>query len=881
MRIFSRLSSAFRNLFQRRRVDRDLNDEIESFVDLRAAELARSGATAEEARRSARAEADGVERVKEEVRAGRAGAALENFARDLRYAMRTMRRTPVFTGAALLTLALGIGASTTVFSVVNAVLIRPLAYAEPDRLVTVLIQGRGPIAAPNYRDYQAQMTSFEAMGAAEWWSPNLTDTDRPEKVWALSLTPSMFPMLGVPPLYGRVFSDESEANADVVVVSYGFWQRRLAADPAAVGRTITLDGRKYTVIGVMPQGFRFAPFWATHTDVWGTLDLRTRLGRSMQTLRVFARLKRGASLQQARSEFAGVTARLEAQFPGTNRDVRITPLTEQVVGDVRPTLIVLFGAVGFVLLIACANVAHMMLARATAREREMAVRAALGAGRARLVRQLLAESTLLAACGGAAGLALAALGLRVLAAQAPTSIPRVDTVTLDGRVLLFAIAISLATSVVFGLVPALDRGRRDLSDALRDGARGAGEGARRSRLRGVLVASEFALALMLLVGAGLMVRTFRALSRIDAGFDPRGVASMVVSVAGSKEEAPERRAAFYGEIIEKLKALPGVEEASAINHLPIEGDLWGFPYTYEGQPPLQPGEETSGTYRAVFPGYFRTMQLALLRGRDFTASDRKGAPLVIIVNEELARRSWPNQNPLGRRVMIPNGRNSQDTLTVVGVAKNAVRLEWTAKPDAEFYLPVLQTGMLLESKSSWEAYLTFVARTSGSASVLASQMRGVVSSIDANVPVSDLVTMDDVVAHATSGARFNLLLLATFAGVALVLAAVGIYGVISYGVSRRAHELGIRMALGASRQELQRMVVGQGLVLAVAGAAVGVAGALALTRWMSALLYGVTATDPATFITVCAGLLAVAALASWLPARRASRSDPMVVLRSE
>jgi len=632
----------------------------------------------------------------------------------------------------------------------------------------------------------------------------------------------------------------------------------------------------------MPDDFHFAPFWATRAELWAPLPLGERVAdRRGQSLRVFARLRDGATLAQARAEVAAITARLEAAYPGTNRDVHVTPLTEMVVGDVRPTLLVLLGAVGFVLLIACANVAHMLLARATARHREIAVRSALGAGRARLLRQLLTESTLLALLGGAIGVAAAAAALKILIAQAPESIPRITGVSLDARVLAFALAVSLVTSLLFGLVPALSSGTGDLNDALRDGSRGASAGVHRTRLRSALVASEFALALMLLVGAGLMIRSFRALQQVDAGFDARGVATIIVSVKGTKEEDPARRTAFYRAVEERIAALPGVEAVSAINHLPIAGDMWGWGYRIEGRPEPKPGEGPSATYRVVLPGYFRTMRLPLLRGRDFSEEDRAGEPGAIIVNEELARRAWPGEDPLGKRLNTKPSAQAPQWLTVIGVAKNAVQLEWTAKPEPEFYLPYLQNEMLSTERGSWVAYLTFVARSGGDPAALTGAMRGAVAAVDPNVPVSEVQTMAAVVDRATARSRFDLLLLTTFAAVALVLAAVGIYSVISYGVTRRTHEIGIRMALGADRRGVTRMVVRQGLLVALAGGVAGLLGAFALTGWMGSLLYGVGATDPLTFGTVSGVLLIVAVLASWLPARRASRIDPMTALRSE
>ncbi len=829
-------------------------------------------------------EVGGAENVKEQVRDIRAGELMESILRDLRYALRSLRRTPGFTFAAIFTLALGIGASTAVFSVVNAVLLRPLAYNRPEQL-TVLFHGTENAVAPgNYVDWKAQNHVFSGMAAAEYWSPNLTDTDQPEKVWALHVTPSLFPMLGVAPLHGRMLAADAGAPGKdhEVVVSYGFWQRRLGGRADAVGHTLTLDGSKYTIVGVMPESFHFAPFWAIFTELWVPLDLTGKeTNRGWQSLRVFARLKNGVTLAQSQAEMATITARLEQQYPGTNRDVNVRSLNEVVVGNVRTTLMVLLGAVGFVLLIACANVAHMLLARATSRYREMAVRSALGAGRGRILRQLLTESTVLALGGGLAGIGVAAIGVRVLIAQSPERLPRVGTVNLDGRVLLFALAVSVATSVLFALVPAVQSGMRDLNDALRDGSRGSSEGVHRSQLRSALVASEFALALMLLVGAGLMIRSFRALQNVDSGWAPRGVATMVVSVAGSKEEEAGRRTAFYNDIILRVGALPGVRSVSAINHLPVAGDMWGLPYRAEGKPVPKPGENLHATYRVVMPDYFQTMSLPIVRGRDFTATDRLDAPNVIIVNEELARINWPGEDPLGKRITLVTEADTAAWLTVIGVVKNAVQLDWTAKPTSEMYLPYFQTKMFIESKSSWVAYLTFVARTDGDAAALTKQMRHAVSDIDANVPVSEVQTMDHVVARANAAARFNLLLLVTFAGVALALAAIGIYSVISYGVTRRTHEIGIRMALGAGQGELRGMIVRQGLTVALVGAGAGLLGALALTGAIGSMLYGVGATDPLTFGAVSAGLILVALGASYLPARRATRIDPLVALRNE
>jgi putative ABC transport system permease protein len=811
------------------------------------------------------------------------------FVQDLRYGARALARTPGFTAAAVLALALGIGASAAVFSVVNSVLLRPLPYMDAEQLVVILHRAKNPVAPANYLDWRRESRAFEDMGAAELWAPNLTGRAEPEKLWALRMTPSMFPVLGVPPLLGRAFlPSEGEPGSDhVIILSHRLWQRRFMGDASVIGRSVMLDGEPYTVVGVMPEDFRFAPFWATQTELWAPLALSQRAAnRGGSSLRVFARLAPGVPLGQAQAEMATIADRLDKEYPGTNRDVTVLSLTEKVVGDVRPALLVLLVAVGFVLLIACANVAHLLLARAAARQRELAVRTALGASRSRIIRQLLTESSLLALTGGALGIALATTAVRVLVALSPGSIPRVETIALDGRVLAATVILSLLTGVAFGLVPALHRERRDLADALRDSSRGSTGGVERTRLRDILVASEFALALVLLVGAGLMIRSFQALQSVDPGFDPRNVLTAVVTVTGTKEEDPRRRAAFFQELVGKVAALPGVESASAINHLPLAGDMWGWPFVVEGRPLPKPGEMTTAAYRVVLPGYFRTMRIPILRGRDVTDRDRLDAPGVVVVNEEMASRQWPGEDALGKRISLDTeGRGPW--LTVVGVAKNAVRGEWTAEPEEEVYLPYLQTRSYLEERSSWIAYLTLVLRTrcpkapACDAAELVPPLREAVRSLEPNAPLSEVQTMEQVVRSETARTRFNLALLATFAAVALILAALGIYGVMSYSVSRRTHEIGIRMALGARRGDVLRLVVLQGMVVALAGAVVGLLGALALTRFMTSLLYKVGSTDVATFVAVPVVLAGVALAASYLPARRATRIDPLLALRHE
>jgi predicted permease len=539
---------------------------------------------------------------------------METLLQNLRYTIRTLRKSPGFTAVAVVTLALGIGANTAIFSVVNSVLLRPLPYKDDGRLVVILNNGHNPVAPANFIDWRSQSQSFSQMGAAEYWTPNLTGTDNPEKLWALHVTPDIFPMLGVQPLLGRMFlPEEQEAGKEhEVMLSYSLWQSHFAGNPEIIGRSVALSGETYTIVGVMPRDFKFAPFWATKAELWAPLALGSRLtDRGGGSLRVFARLKPGVTLEQAQAEMAGITGRLEREFPGTNQDMQVVSLREKVVGNIRPALLVLLGAVGFVLLIACANVSHMLLARAAARREEIALRTALGAGRWDVFRQVLTESVTLAMLGGGAGLLLAVWGVRVLVALGPADIPRVETIGVDGHVLLFALGVSLFTGLAFGMAPAWRATTVNLSDALKEGKRGSSEGSRRHHLPGLLVGSEFALAVVLLAGAGLMVRSFLALQRVDPGFDPSGVLSMVVSVAGTEQAAAGHTGNFYQTVLEKVRAAPGVQSASGINHLPLAGDEWGFRFHIEGRPPERPGEESVATYRAVFPGYFRTMSIGL------------------------------------------------------------------------------------------------------------------------------------------------------------------------------------------------------------------------------------------------------------------------------
>ena len=809
---------------------------------------------------------------------------MNGLIQDVLYALRQLRKGPGFAAVAVITLALGIGANTAIFSVVNAVLLRPLPYKDDGRLVVVLHNGHNPVAPANFADWQSQNHSFESMGAAESWSPNLTSTDNPENLAGLRMTAEILPMLGVQPLLGRVFlPEEQQAGKDQeVVLSYSLWQNHFAGDANVLGRTVALNGNRYTIVGVMPKEFQFAPFWATEATIWAPLALGDRIdSRGGNSLRVFARLKPGVTLEQAQAEMAGIADRLDQQYPGTNRNVQVVSLREKVVGNIRPALLVLLGAVGFVLLIGCANVAHMFLARSAARQREIAVRAALGAMRWRVLRQYLIESLLIALMGGVCGLLLAEWGTRVLIALGPEQIPRLATVAVDQQVLLFVLAVSLITGLVFGILPAWRASAANVSDALKEGERGTSEGIRRNRLRSLLVSSEFAFAVILLAGAGLMIRTFVAVQNIDPGFDPHNVLTMMVRILGTEQATSGHTAPFYQQVLQKISAIPGVQSASAINHLPLAGDQWGFPFHVQGRPVERPGESPFATFRAVFPGYFRTMSIPVLNGRDINQGDNSSVPDVVVINDYMARRYWPGENAVGKRITFDDPQNNPSWVTVVGVVKNTVRSNWVNPAEEELFVPYLQSKNYLQNPSGPFAYLTLVVRTTGDPASLSTEVQAAVHSIDRNVPISEVQTMEQVVTKATGESRFYLTLLGAFAGVALVLAAVGIYGVMSYSVSRRIHEIGIRMALGAQREHVLRLVVWHGVALAIAGIAVGLAGALALTRLMSGLLYGTKPADPATFVASVLVLGLVAIVSSYIPARRAAKVEPMVALRYE
>jgi predicted permease len=863
-----------------RQLDAELDDEILAHLEMAERDLIAAGVAPADARRTARQRFGGIEPIKEAHRDSRSARWLEAWWHDLRAGVRGLRRAPGFCAAAVLILGLSIGANTTMFSAVRAILLQPLAYADPDRLVVVLHEGRFPVAPANFLDWRAQTHAFEAMGAAELWSPNLGLATGTERIPSLRLTPETLQLLGVAPAQGRLLAGDGTGDeARSVVIGHGLWQRRFGGDHGIVGRSVRLNGEPYTVVGVMPPGFVFAPFWAVNAELWAPLPLAERAtSRDGESLRVFARLKPGVTTAAAQADVDVVTTRLEATYPGTNKQVQVVPLKERVVGNTRLALTVLLVSVGFVLLIACANVAHMLLARAASRESEIAVRLALGATRLQIVRQLLVESLLLSALSGAVGLALAAVGVQVVAALAPPDLPRAADMAIEGWTLAFTIGVSILTGVVFGLVPAWQAARTRIGDRLR--ARGVTGHVREALLRDVFVVSELALALVLLVGAGLMLRSLAAASAIDPGFDPRGVLSLSVSVQGSEEADPSRRAAFFVEAVERLKALPGVEAASAVNHAPLVGDVWTLGFDIDGRTGAKDDDRAGAVYRVVLPGYFATMRLPLVRGRDFTAADDRPAPAVAVVSEGLARRYFPDGDAIGRRVSFDRRDvTPRRWLTIVGIVRDAVAGAWETPTGETIYLPFLQTERYLDGPEGHYAYLTLVARTSRDPAALAGPARAAIWSIDRGVSISEVETMEEAVAKALARPRFQSALLGSFAALALLLAAVGIYGVMSYAVARRTREIGLRLTLGARPADVLRLVLSQALRRVAIGAGLGLAGAWLLARTLTTLLYGVPPTDPVTFALVPLVLATAAGAASYLPARRAARVDPMVALR--
>lgn len=824
---------------------------------------------------------------------------IRDLLQDARYGARMLRKSPGLTSVAVLSLALGIGAISTIFSFTNGIMLRPLPYNDPERLVlldeTALKRGISSmgVSFPNFLDWRQQSQSFEDIACYDTGGFAIAGGGpgggaEPEQLKGAFVSQGLFEILGVAPILGRTFSaDEDQPDHDqVVILSYGLWQRRFGADPNILGKTILLNNRSRTVIGVLPKGFQFPEV----AEAWGPLALNVKLyTRTDHGLQAIARLKKAVTLEQAQAEMTGVAANIESHNPVTNEGlgVSVIDLRANLVGDYKNALLVLLGVVGFVLLIACVNVANLLLARATIRQKEIAIRAALGANRKRIFRQLLTESLLLGLISGALGLMLALWGMDLLLAAIPIDIPFWMKFDLDGRVLGFTAASSLLTGFVFGTAPALEASNPDLNETLKEGGR---SGARmgRHQLRSLLVIAEIALSLVLLVGAGLMMRSFISLQNVKAGINPEGVLTMRISLPGAKYRAPEKRIAFFSQLLERVRALPGVQSAGTNSHLPLAGNNWGRSLTVEGYPVLSVGEAPMVNHCVISPGYFRAMGIPILKGRDFDERDSNAPKVaelamhgefmpgsssgVTIIDERLAREYWPDQDPIGKRIRFGPPEDNEPWHTIVGVVGEVKHERLDASTRKTVYLPFAQVPIGGSS---------LVIRTDGRPEGLIASVRAQVRELDPDLPVTRIMQMNEVVARSVWQPRLYAALFAVFAAVALILATVGIYGVMSYAVMQRTREIGLRMALGAQRQDVLRLVVGHGVVITAIGIGAGVAAAIGLTRLMSSLLFGVTATDPITFAAVSVLLTGVALGACFVPALRAAKVDPMVALRHE
>ncbi|HEX8139652.1 MAG TPA: ABC transporter permease [Pyrinomonadaceae bacterium] len=892
--MFGRLKRRLRALLRKRRAEHELDEELRYHLERLIEQNIAGGMSPEEARFEARRSFGGVERAKDECRDARGLRLVEELRQDLRYGARMLLANPGFTAVAVLTLALGIGANSAVFSLVNAALLRPLPYSDPQSLVMVwanfrrLNMMRLGVSAPEFLDYRNQNGVFAEVAAFQPVTLNLTGTDEPERLSGARVSPSLFPLLGTAPLVGRTLAAEEErpGQAPAVVLSHRLWQRRFGSDPGVTGRSIKLDGESYTVIGVMPPGFQFPfgeSFSAGRVDVWLPLVFSQAelTSRDHYSFRMIARLKPGVTVSQARAEMSTIGSRLEQQYPRTYRgphgedggwQVTVTTLQEEVVGNSRLLLLVLLCVVAFVLAVACANIASMLLARAITRHREVAIRTALGAGRARLVRQFLTESMLLALLGGAVGLFLAMWIVELLVALGPREIPRLDEAGLDAPVLLFTLVISIVTGLLFGLVPALQSEGASLSEALKEGSKGATASYGQRRLRGLLVVTEIALSLVLLVGAGLMLKSFQRLLNVDPGFDPENVLTMQVALTPARYTEPKAMAAFYDQLLTRVKALPGIESASITTALPMSGPTFGAPFSIEGRPLDMTGKPPHAEIRDIAPGYFQVMRSPLVRGRDFGAEETDASVPVVIINETLAHNFFGGEDALGRRIKIGAPGSPRPWMLITGIVRDVKSSGLDAEVMPEMYRPY--------SQNPGEA-MTIVARTKGEPSSSLAAVRREVLGVDRDQPVYNMSTMKQLLTESVAQRRLSMLMLGAFSLIALVLAGVGIYGVTAYMVAQRTHEIGIRLALGARRQDILKLVVGQGMVLSLTGVGLGVLAALALTRFLSSLLYGVSATDPLTFASIALLLSLVALAACYIPARRAMRVDPMEALRYE
>ncbi len=865
--------------------DQDFENELETHLEMLTEENVRRGMTPEEARRAARIRLGGHTQLKETNRELHGLPILETFLQDMRYALRMLRKNPGFTAVAILTLALGIGANTAIFSVVYAVPLKPLPYTNPEQLFTAFQantqQGIAETGCsyPNFEEWRAQNHVFSELAGILGHQLTLTGRGEPSVVNTSVVTPELFALLDVKPLAGRIFSpqDGKQGAAPVALVSEDLWRGRFGADPKITGTSINLDKRPFTVIGIIPAAFR-TPFFNTKREVWIPLVQDPLFStfmpqRGSHFLAAIGRLKPGVSVAQAQAEMDAISGRLAGEFPAENKGwtIRLVPLQKEIVGDVRTELLVLLGAVGLVLLLACANIANLLLTRATSRSKEIAVRTALGAGRARIIRQLLSENAVLGLLGGAVGIALAYWGVKALSSLLPSSLPQMNPIRVDYFVLGFALLLSAIAGVAFGLVPAMFAANADIQNTLREGAR-SGESRNRRRARSFLAVAEISLAMVLLVTAGLLLRSFANLTSVTPGFDVQHVMKADISLPRFQYSTPQQWTAFSDELLARIQTEPGLQDSAVVVPRPIADGQVNLGFDIVGNPPLSAGTSRTANYVAASPDYFRVMGIPLLAGRLFNQDDISTAPRVSVISKTMARLYFPNQDPLGKQLKFGFPPDGGAVREIVGIVGDVRDVSLGQDPGPMMYVPFAQAPF-------WGANV--VVRSTLSPSSVAAAIRLEVRKMDKDLPVTDVANLPDLIEASVAQPRFRTFLLGLFGAMALVLAATGIFGVISYSVSQQTREIGIRMALGAQSGEVLRQVLKEGARMVAVGLALGLMGSLAATRFIATLLFGVKPADPLTFAAVAAMLTIVALVASYIPARRATRVDPMVALRYE
>jgi predicted permease len=876
MSLLRSIAGGLRALLRKKQVSQDLDEELNAFLAMAAEEKMKEGMSRERALRAVRLERGNLEGAREVVRTAGWESFVETCWQDLRFGLRTLRKSPGFSAVAILTLALGIGANTAIFSVVNAVLLRPLPFKNPPRLVwswgNCSLCDRAAVSPTDFLDYRAQNHSFEYYGAMAVGDSlfNLTGNDKPIQIKGSMVTAGFFDALGVQPRYGRVFSvsDEQATDPEAIILSHHLWQDRFAGDPRVIGKTISLDGKSRTVVGVLPTDIPLL----TEADLWFPAPFQNQGMQSRRShfLRPIGLLKADVTLSQAQSELDAIAARLAKQYPETNIgfSLKLEPLQNVLIGNVRPAFMVLIGAVALVLLIACANIASLLFARNTARQREIAIRTALGAGRSRLLRQLLTESLALALAGGVAGIFLANAGVELLKHLGPQSLPRLDEVNVSGGVLVFTFVTTIFTGILFGLGPALKASRRDLTQSLKEGG-ASGDSRSKHRAYNGLVVAEVALSVVVLIASGLLLNSFWRLMRVHLGFDPANILTTEVSLVSPRYDGQQRRESFFHDLQDRIQSSPGVTSAGFVSELPLSGEGNDTFFTIAEHPPANPNDNADADFRNIDGDYFGAMRIPLLAGRTFERQDSTESRNVVIVNEPFVKKYFPNENPIGKHLKMFEGKSDFVTRKIVGIVggNKHFALQESLRPE------MFQPGSFMRMNA--------VVRSAGDPAMLSTAVRQAIGAIDPDEATSTFRTMDDVVSLSAAADRFNTLLLGTFGAIALLLTAAGIFGVLSYLVTQRTREIGLRMALGAQPRDVLRVIVVHGLRLVLLGLCIGVAAALVVTRWMSSVLFDVKPSDPLTFAIVALVLGTVSFLASYVPARRAMSVDPMVALRYE